>query len=78
MARYADAIQWIADNDDANLGDPEDGCFIVSISLIADLFGKDEHVVYADVKTRRRIDERRRHLRQQGEYDEEDRTLCAG
>jgi hypothetical protein len=75
MAKYSDAIQWIADNDDTDLGEPEDGIFIVSICLVADLFGKDQHIVYADVRRRRRIDSARFKQQQQREYDEEDRML---
>lgn len=75
MAKYSYAIQWIADNDDSDLGDPEDGTFIISICLIADLFGMDQHVVYADVCQRRRIDKARSKREQAAEYDEEDRML---
>lgn len=55
MATYKDAISWIADNDDSDLGDPIEGNFIVSIALVADIFGKARHVVYLDVTRRRKI-----------------------
>jgi len=57
MAIYRDAIQWIADNDSAgdtptNLTWTEafagvDG--LVTVCLVADVFGKDQDTVAADV-----------------------------
>lgn len=54
MAAYATAVQWIADNDDSDLGDPADGTLLVTIALVADLFHKDQYDVYAEVQRRRR------------------------
>ncbi|MBT9165939.1 MAG: hypothetical protein DDT25_00602 [Chloroflexi bacterium] len=56
MASYKDAVIWIADNDDSDLGDPNTGTYIVSISLVSDIFGKEPHAVYLDVVRRRKID----------------------
>ena len=59
MAAYKDGVQWIADNDDANLGEPDDGGYIVTIMLVANIFGKDPDKVYKDVVARRKKDTRR-------------------
>lgn len=77
MARYKDAVDWIASNDDSDLGDPVDGTFIVSICMTADLFGKEDHEVYCDVVKRRRLNERREQRFQEGEEAEEARMLGA-
>ena len=75
MARYREAVQWIADNDDAELGDPDEGGYIVSVILVADLFGKDANQVYFDVMTRRDRDAKahERHIR--AEEEEEARMM---
>jgi hypothetical protein len=39
MATLREAVEWIANNDDVDIGDGEHG-YIISICLIADLFGR--------------------------------------
>lgn len=76
MARYDDAVRWIADNDDVDLGLSEDeGAYLVSICLVADIFRKHPDVVYADIVRRRRIDYEKSRRQIEAEYDEEDRML---
>lgn len=48
MARYKDAIQWIADNDDTDW--VADGIESVAASLVADLFKKDIEQVREDLR----------------------------
>ena len=54
MARYADAIQWMADNDDTEWVDNDPnaggGALSVTASLVADVFGKTDDQVRADLK----------------------------
>jgi hypothetical protein len=53
-ASYPRAVEWIAYNDDVELGDNETG-WIVSICLVADLFqGGDQTKVATDVMKFRR------------------------
>lgn len=74
MARYRDAVQWIANNTTGQLVG-EDDLFADTIELTAHLFGKPSHHVALDVLERRGID-RRRHQREiDAEYDEEDRMM---
>lgn len=40
MARYREAIDWIAWNDDTEWLHDEQGCFSVTLALVADVFGK--------------------------------------
>ena len=78
MARYRDAVQWIADHDDSDLGWPTDGRFHPSVSLVADLFGKPHHTVHADVRIRRlqRLIQEARYRSQTGAAcDEQTRAL---
>ncbi len=77
MARYDEAVRWIADNDDSDLGDPDEGLYIVSICLVADCWNRDQHVVYADVTRRREINQARHQREIDAEYDEEDRMMDA-
>jgi hypothetical protein len=53
MARYRDAIEWLARNDDNSWADsdPEsgDGAISVSAGLVADLFNKSDETVRADL-----------------------------
>ena len=58
MASYRAAVEWIADNDDQDLGEPDSP--LVSICMIADLWDKEPSQVHADVARRRRSAERRR------------------
>jgi hypothetical protein len=37
---YRETIDWIAHNDDADLGDEDEGGYIVSVVMTADLWGK--------------------------------------
>ena len=49
MAKRAgirDAVEWIARNDDSDLGCPEEGGYLISIMLTADLFGLEPNDVY--------------------------------
>ena len=39
MATLQEAVEWIANNDDVDIGDGETG-YIISICLVADLFGR--------------------------------------
>lgn len=49
-ARYRDAIYWLVANDDIDwLLDPR-GCLSVTASLVADLFGKTDAQVTADIR----------------------------
>lgn len=75
MARYEQAVRWIADMDDSDLGDPDEGGYIVSVCLVADVWSKERHEVYADVMTRRRIDTAAHQREVNAEYDEEDRMM---
>jgi hypothetical protein len=54
MARYRDAIVWMALNDDTEWvnGDSDDGsgCISTTACIVADLFGKTEDRVRADLK----------------------------
>lgn len=77
MATYKDAVQWIADNDDADLGDPDEGGFIVSIHLVADLFRKDAGKVWGDVSKRRDLDRRSHQRAVWSEEEEEGRMMDA-
>lgn len=47
-ASYKNAIRWIADNDDSDIGNEESG-WIISVHLVADLFGKEPRRVALDV-----------------------------
>jgi len=57
MAKYTDAVEWIAENDDVDLGSPEAGGFILSINLVADIFGKTPETVHNDVARKRSKEE---------------------
>lgn len=54
MARYKDAIQWMADNDDTDWvehdADDAAGTESVTASLVADLFDKTADQVRADLR----------------------------
>ena len=56
MARYTDAIFWVVTNDDTEfLDDAPDSALSVAASMVADLFGKTDMQVRADlVKERKR------------------------
>jgi hypothetical protein len=50
-ARYFDAIRWIAFNDDPALGTSDSKAIeqMMTVALVADLFGKPVRVVATDV-----------------------------
>lgn len=50
MARYADAIFWIAANDDTQWLDDEQSGTSVTAALVADLFSKTDEQVRADIR----------------------------
>ena len=39
IARYADALAWIAENDEPTITEPDDMKDLVSVVLVADIFG---------------------------------------
>lgn len=50
MARYKDAINWIAEEDDTDfLDDAEDSPLSVTASMVCDLFNKTEQQVRKDI-----------------------------
>jgi hypothetical protein len=49
MASYRFAVEWIALNDEPTERDPEMVASLISTALIADLFGKPQEKVAADV-----------------------------
>lgn len=49
MARYRDAIKWIAQNDDTEWLRNGEDTLSVTASMVADLFGKSEEKVKADL-----------------------------
>lgn len=52
MARYRDAIEWIAYNDDMEWLDEDNALEIMCVTavLVRDLFNKDDATVLADLK----------------------------
>lgn len=56
MARYQDAINWIAFNDDTDWLDEEHGSISVTAALVVDLFHKDEKQVIKDIRKAIEID----------------------
>lgn len=50
MARYADAIRWIAENDDCDWLDSNDGIISVTASMVSDLFNKSDEEVIKDLR----------------------------
>lgn len=50
MAKYKDAIEWIAFNDDTEWLDSEFGSPSVSACLIADLFNKPIEKIVEDIR----------------------------
>lgn len=53
MAKYRDAVRWIARNDDPGETDAETVQFNVTVGLVADVFGKACLDVARDVVTAR-------------------------
>lgn len=50
MARYKEAVDWIAFNDNAGSEDQcEDIQGYITVALVADIFGKEDSKVAADV-----------------------------
>lgn len=57
MAKYSDAVAWIADNDsngDSDALETETVSGYVTTLLVADVFGKDAQQVAADIVARRK------------------------
>jgi hypothetical protein len=54
MARYKDAIFWIVANDDTGFLDDADGHISVTACFAADMFGKTDAQVRADLMTERK------------------------
>ena len=52
MATLQAAIEWIAYNDDVDIGDEECG-YLISICLVADLFDRHPHEIAWAVKAER-------------------------
>lgn len=50
MARYADAIEWIAYNDDTEWILDEEPSLSVTACLVSDLWGKDKAQFIADLR----------------------------
>jgi hypothetical protein len=50
MARYKDAIEWIARNDDTEWVNDPNGCESVTAALVADLFNKTDEEVRDDIR----------------------------
>ena len=50
VARYADAIQWIVDNDDIDWLTDEHAHPSVTLCLVADIFGRETEVATADLR----------------------------
>ncbi len=60
MARYKEAIEWIAANDDTEfLDDGEAGHLSVTASLVVDLWGKDYDQVRKDLVAELKRQERK-------------------
>lgn len=55
-ASYRHGVQWIADNDETMEMDPEAMQSLISVVLLADLFGKEPSKVAEDVVRRRKLD----------------------
>ena len=53
MTGYRAHIEWIAYNDDTNIGNDETG-FIISVCMTADLYQKEQRVVAASVRACRK------------------------
>ena len=53
MATLQAAVEWIANNDDQDLGNDDDG-YIISVYLVADLFGRTPREIAWAVDTERR------------------------
>jgi hypothetical protein len=47
---YREALSWIALNDDTQWLDDDEPIISVSTALVADLFGKDEATIIADLR----------------------------
>jgi hypothetical protein len=50
MARYTEAIRWIAENDDTEWLDDEPCVESVTAAMVADIFGKTVAQVTADLR----------------------------
>lgn len=50
MARYKEAIEWMAYNDDTDFMDDEDSSMSVTASMVADLWGKTHDQLRKDLR----------------------------
>lgn len=50
MARYKDAIEWIAANDDTEFMDDPDFTISVTLAFVIDLFNKTQDEAVADLR----------------------------
>jgi hypothetical protein len=53
MARYADAIEWVAYNDEPDDDDASSIAEYITTALVADVFGKDADAVAHDIARQR-------------------------
>lgn len=54
MARYRDAIEWIAHNDEEGEEDPEIIATSITVGLVADVWNKPTAIVAEDIADIRR------------------------
>lgn len=57
---YREALDWIAMNDDTEFMNEEDAPLSVTVTLVADLWGKDDETIRHDMLLAIRRDNRRR------------------
>ena len=76
MAKYRDAVRWIADREEAELLDADES-YVGTVVLVAALFGKEEGEVAEAVVRRRAIDARRHQRAIEDEEAEEARMMDA-
>lgn len=74
MARYRDAIQWLA-NSCLKPPEPDDDVYPETVEIVAKLFGKECRVVERDALNRQALDRVAHQRAIDAEYDEEDRMM---
>lgn len=52
MATLREAVEWIANNDDVNIGSEQDG-YLISVCLVADLFDREPWEIARAVRQER-------------------------
>lgn len=52
MATLREAVEWIANNDDVNIGSGQDG-YLISVCLVADLFDREPWEIARAVRAER-------------------------